>query len=226
MYITKWWSAPFLLARSLQCLKHLPHYQEGHFLQRIAEFWLPLQDSVYWTMVLTQGGQGCHSVETLLMRSESEKTNSKAQREKDVFSSAGQNTTFLAGTSRTVCPLWQIPYAPGRTQVCFYMQPSLITQSPSKRICQERYRRDFRNWEQSAACCFTHTISRTIWSSWLLGKQPKKIALTVDGVPSLPFQRCCEVAGSASVASLHLPTHIKQLNSWVHDQNTEPVPSP
>lgn len=60
-------------------------------------------------MVLTPNGQTCHSMETLLMRSESEKTNSKAQREKDVFFSAGQNTTFLAGTSRTVCPLWQYP---------------------------------------------------------------------------------------------------------------------
>lgn len=45
----------------------------------------------------------------MLMRSESEEANSKVQREKDVFFSAGQNTTFLAGTSRTVCPLWQYP---------------------------------------------------------------------------------------------------------------------
>lgn len=86
-------------------------------------------------------------------------------------------------------------------------------------------------WETlETASSLQHTASLTLFLApfgaadhW--ENNQRKTTLTVDQVPSLPSQRCSKVAGSASVASLYLPTFIKQLNSWVHDQNTEPAPS-
>lgn len=153
--------------------KHLPHYREGHISRRTAEFWLLLQDSSCWTVVLAQDDQSCHSMETLLMRSESEEANSKAQREKDVFFSAGQNTTFLAGTSRTVCPLWQYPACLDVHKCVFTCNPLWLHNLPPRELGKEDI------WEaleppSSLHHCISHSISSTVWSSWPLGKQPKK----------------------------------------------------
>lgn len=157
------------------------------------------------------------------MRSESKKTNSKEQREKDVFFSAGQNTTFLAGTSRTVCPLWQYPACLDVHKCVFTCNPVWLHNLPPREFGKKDMR-DFRNCKQSAAYCFSHTISSTIWSSWPLGKQPKKKNHPNCWSGTQPTISEMQ-QGSASVASLYLPTFIKQLNSWVHDQNTEPAPS-
>lgn len=152
--------------------------------------------------------------ETLLMRSESEKTNSKVQREKDVFFSAGQNTTFLAGPGRTVCPLWQYP---ARLDVhkCVFTCSLVWLHNLSPR---EFGKKDI--WEnletaQSAACCFSHTTSSTFWSHWPLGKHPKKSPSVLLRDPAGPLG---DAAGSASVASLyHRPLssssgHLRTLN--------------
>lgn len=167
---------------------------------------------------MTQGGQTCHSIETLLTSSEPEKTSCKEK--KDVFFSAGQNTTFLAGTSRTVCPLWQYPALLDVHKCVCTCNPVWLHNLPPRAFGKKDIW-EASEIESSLQHAASLAVSSIIWTSWWLGKQPKKTTLTVDQVPRMLFWRCITLQVQPQPPTC---TYQPLSNSWVHDQNNEPAP--